>query len=149
MPSPENLSTSVKIVSALDYADGSADRTGAIIDMLGYESVLMIVKTAAIAAGGTNSIKAQQGALPAMGDAADLAGTKVDIAADDDNQIFYLDIVRPQERYVRLYVDKDGANNMAESAIYIQYDARFRPVVNNVADLVTGELHVSPAEGVA
>ncbi len=150
MPSPENLSTSVKIVSALDYADGNADRNGAGLDMSGYESVLMIVKFAAIAAGAVTSIKAQQSDDDGVADAySDLAGTGVAVAADDDNQIFYLDIVRPQKRYVRLVIDKDAANNAAEEAIYLQYDARVRPVVNNVADKVTGELHVSPDEGAA
>lgn len=149
MPQPKNLSTAVKVSSALDYADGNADRTAAILDMSGYEGVLMIVKTAAIAAGGTNSIKAQQGALSNGNDMADLAGTKIDIAADDDNQVFVIDLANPQERYVRLFVDKDAANNMAESAIYIQYGARVQPVSNNVTDAVTTELHVAPDEGTA
>ena len=144
-----NLSNDVKIVSALDYASGTADRTGAVLDMQGFDGVLMVVKLAAVAAGGTNSIKAQQGAAAAMGDAADLVGTAQTIADDDDNQVFMIDVYKPAERYVRLYVDKDTANAMAESAIYIQYGAKKRPVVQTVANAVTYELHVSPAEGTA
>lgn len=143
------LTERVKIVSALDYASGTADRTGATLDMAGYDGVLMVVKLAAVAAGGTNSIKAQQGAASNLSDAADLEGTKIDIADDDDNQIFVIDLFKPTERYVRLYVDKDTANACAESALYIQYAGRSQPVTLNVTDLVTGEAHVAPAEGTA
>ena len=139
----------LKVTTALDYASGTADRTGTILDMKGFEGVLMIVKVAAVAAGGTNSIKAQSGAASNLSDAADLAGTAQAIADDDDNQIFIIDLVKPIERYVRLYVDKDTTNACAESAVYVQYGARSKPVVQTVTDAVTYEVHVSPAEGTA
>jgi hypothetical protein len=143
------LSERIKIVSALDYASGTADRDGATLDMAGYDGVLTIVKFATIAADGTNSIKMQQGASATLTDAADLAGTKIDVAHDDDNQIFVIDLFKPTERYVRVVVDKDTSHACAESAIYIQYAGRSLPVTLNVTDLVTGEAHVSPAEGTA
>lgn len=144
-----NLGKDTKITTALDYASGTADRDGAALDMQGYEGVLMIVKFATIAAGATTSIKAQQGAQSDLSDAADLEGTGITVAADDDDQVFVIDLYRPQERYVRLVVDKDGSNAAAESAVYIQYGPRNRPVDNNVTDEVTYELHVSPDEGTA
>lgn len=139
----------IKITTALDYASGTADRTGAVLDMNGYQGVMMVVKFATIATGGTNSIKAQQGAAANLSDAADLLGTAQTIADDDDNQIFVIDLYRPQERYVRLYVDKDTVNACAESAVYIQYGPTYRPTVNTVANAVTTERHLSPAEGTA
>lgn len=144
-----NLSKNAKVSSALDYASGSADRTGATLDMQGWDGVLMIVKFAAIADTAVTKIKAQQGEASDMSDAADLAGTGIDVAGDDDNQIFIIDIYRPRERYVRLYVDKDASNATAESAVYIQYKGRKGPVDNNVANAVTVETHISPAEGTA
>lgn len=143
------LIKNIKITSALDYASGSADRNGAVLDMSGYEGVLMIVKFATIASGATAKIKAQQGAQSDLSDAADLAGTGISVADDDDNQIFIIDLHKPQERYVRVVVDKDGSNATAESAIYIQYGGSKFPINNNVADAVTYELHVSPDEGTA
>jgi hypothetical protein len=139
-----------KIVSALDYASGTADRTGAALDTLGWGGVLTIVKLAAVAASGTNSIKMQQGAAANLSDAADLTGTSIAIADDDDNQIFVIDLVRPQERYVRVYVDKDTSNACAESAIYILY-RNLGDTLSTIAvtDAVTYERHVSPAEGTA
>ena len=84
--------------TALDHAEGSADRNGAIYDTKGYESVLMVVKFGDIAAGAVTSIKAQSGAASDMSDAADLLGTGISVAADDDNQIFIIDLVKPRER---------------------------------------------------
>lgn len=144
-----NKGNDIKIVSALDYASGSADRNGATLDMAGYDGVLMIVKLAAVATGGVNSIKAQQGSASDLSDAADLAGSKLTVADDDDNQIFVIDLFRPQKRYVRLLVDKDATNACAESAIYIQYGAKQRAIALNVTDLVTGKVLASPAEGTA
>lgn len=144
-----SLWNDTKITTALDYASGTSDRNGAILDMSGYEGVLMIVKFATIAAGATTSIKAQQDTAAGGGTMADLAGTGITVANDDDNQIFCIDLKQPRERYVRVVVDKDGANAVAESAIYIQYGAHEVPVTNTVTDEVTGEFHVAPAEGTA
>jgi hypothetical protein len=139
----------VKISSALDYASGTAARTGAILDMNGYTGVLMIVKFAAITGSAVSCIKAQSGAESNLSDAADLEGCAVEVADNDDNQLFVLDIYEPNERYVRVAVDKDASHATAESAIYVQYGARNRPVENTVADALTYERHMSPAEGVS
>lgn len=139
------LSQNVKITSALDYASGTADREGAALDMQGWDGVLMIVKTAAIATGATYKIKAQQGATSTP--ATDIEGTSQTIADDDDNEIYFIDLYQPRERYVRLLVDKDTTNACAESAIYIQYKGKSLPSTHAAG--VTGELHVSPAAGTA
>jgi len=144
-----NLGKNTYIRTALDYASGTADREGEIMDMQHAEAVLMIVKFATIAGGATTSVKAQSGTDATMTDAADLEDTGITVAADDDDQIFVIDLYRPTERYVRVYVDKDGSNAAAESAIYIKYGVRKAPVDNDVANEVTYELHVSPDEGTA
>jgi hypothetical protein len=141
--------TEFKFTSALNYLSGTADRTGAILDMLGYRGVLMIVKFAVIAPGAVTSIKAQQDTVVGFGGVQDLAGTAQTVAADDDDQLFIIDLYEPTERFVRLYVDKDATNATAESATYIQYGAVLRPTTPTVADLVTYERHESPAEGTA
>ncbi|MEI6724610.1 MAG: hypothetical protein WCN81_00130 [Actinomycetes bacterium] len=146
----KNLSNT-KIVNALDYASGTADRTGAIIDMAGWTGVLMIVKFATIAASAVTSIKAQQDTDVAGGTMADLLGTGITVADDDDNQIFCLNLVKPEKRYVRLYVDKDAAHAAAESAYYILYGPHgiAEPTLANVTDAFTLETHTTPAEGTA
>lgn len=144
-----NLGKNVVIRTALDYTSGSADRNGETFDTQGFDGVMAVVKFATIAAGATTSIKMQQGAASDMSDAADLAGTGISVADDDDNQIFIIDLYRPQERYVRVVVDKDATNATAESAIYIGYSARSLPTDMALTDEVTYELHVSPSEGTA
>lgn len=144
-----NASSELQVRTALDYASGTADRNGEVFDSAGFEGVLMIVKFATIAAGGVNSILAQQGAAANLSDAANLEGTRISVADDDDNQVFVRDIVKPRERYLRVVIDKDATHACAESAIYIGYGARVAPVVQTLTDEVTYEKHISPAEGTA
>jgi len=140
-----NLSKHVKISDALDYASGTATRNGATLDMSGWDGVLMIVKHATIASGASGDIHAEQGNESDASDMTDLAGTKIAVADDDDNQTFVLDIYRPTDRYVRVVVTKDGSNAQAETALYLQYRGRKLPVTDMGADEY--ELHVSPSEG--
>lgn len=144
-----NMSAISQIRTALDHAEGSADRNGAVFDTQGYEGVLIVTKFGDIAGSAVTSIKAQQGAASNMSDAADLEGTGQTIADDDDNQIFVIDLYRPQERYVRLVVDKDASHNTEEMAWYMGYGARYLPTTMTLADEVTYERHVSPDEGTA
>ena len=144
-----NWLTSNKIVTGTNYADGSADINCATVDMQGYEGIVAIVHLAAIGGSGVNSIKWQQDTASGMGTAADLLGTGITIADDDDNQIFATELFRPTERYVRLVIDKDASHNLACSVHYILYGPEKLPVSNNVTDLVTSEIHASPAEGTA
>ena len=138
-----------KFTPALNYLSGAATRNGAALDMVGFRGVLMVVQFAAIAVGAVTSIKAQQDTVVGMGTAADLAGTAQAIADDDDDQIFIIDLYEPVEQFVRLVVAKDATNATAECAAYIQYGASARPTIPTVADLVTYERHMSPAEGTA
>ena len=104
-----NLSENVKISQAITVTDGAAGTTdinGATLDMSGHGCVLMAVTFGAIVFGAVTSIKAQQGAASDMSDAADLAGSAQTIADDDDEKTFYIEIVRPTKRYVRLVVDR-------------------------------------------
>lgn len=144
-----NLSTSTVIRTALDHAEGSADRNGEVFDTKGFEGVMMVVKLGDIAGSAVTSIKAQQGAASNLSDAADLEGTGITVADDDDNQVFIIDLYRPRERYVRVVVDKDASHNTEEMAFYIGYGSRKEPTVMTLANEVTYEKHVSPAEGTA
>lgn len=145
-----NLSKEVKISDAITPTNGAAgttDITGTVIDMLGFEGVLMIVRMGAITANAVTSIKAQQGQLSNGGDLADLAGTAQTIADTDDEKVYYIDVFRPQERYVAVFVDRGTANAVVSSAVYLQYGARKEPVTHG--SNIYGETWVSPAEGTA
>lgn len=145
-----NISKNQKIsiaVTPTEGAAGTTDINGATLDMQGFEGVLMIVTFGAITGSAVTSIKAQQGAAANLSDAADLLGTAQTIADDADDKTFYIDLYKPQERYVRLVVDRATQNAVVASATYIQYRSRVAPVTHGTN--VAGELHIGPAEGTA
>ena len=145
------LSKAVKITQAITVtngAAGTADINGVTLDMANFEGVLIAVRMGAITGGAVTSIKAQQGAASDLSDAADLAGTAQTIADTDDEKTFYIDLYKPRERYVRLVVDRGTANAVVSSADYIQYGPRSLPVASHGSN-VSGETHISPAEGTA
>lgn len=142
------ISQDVKMTVGLAYASGTADRNGTTLDMQGWDGVLMLCTLGAVATGATTVLKAQQGAASTLGDAADLAGSSIAIADDDDSGVKYLDIFEPRERYVRCVVDKDGENACAETVTYIQYRGKHAPTAAHGSG-VAGEAHLSPAEGTA
>jgi len=140
-----NLSKNIKITNGLDYASGTATREGAILDMANWDGVLAIVKHAEIAGSASGDFHWEQGAESDLSDDADLLGTAIAVADDDDNEIFASDLYRPTDRYVRGVITKDGAHAQAEMLIYVQYCGRKAPVTDAGAD--EHELHISPAEG--
>lgn len=142
------LTDYTKLSVGLAYGTGTADREGAVLDMKGWDGVLMIVQLGTIATGGTNSVKAQQGTLSNGTDMADLLGTKQVIADDDDGEVVFIDLYQPREQYVRVYVDKDTSNACAETVTYLQYKGLSNPPTA-MGSGVNGEQHASPAEGTA
>ena len=143
-----NLSKNVKItkVKVATVAGTSAINSDS-VDMAGYEGVLFFTTVLAITSGGLQSINGAQSSDDSNFD--DLLGSKVTIADDDDDQTFFLDIYRPEDRYVRLEVARATQNSAFGEIYAIRYGARELPVDNNVTDLVTGEQHSSPIEGTA
>jgi len=145
-----NLSKQVKISSAVTPTEGAAaatDLLGTTLDMAGYDGVLMIVRMGAITTGAVTGLRAQQGADSGLSDAADLLGTAQVVADGDDEKTFYIDLFRPEERYVRLVVDRATQNAVVSSAHYIQYKGSKAPSTHG--SNVSGETHVSPIEGTA
>ena len=141
--------TDRKYTVGLAYGTGTADRTGAALDMSGFQEVDIIVQVGTVATGGTNSIKAQSDSTSAFSSPLDIAGTAQTIADDDDGQVFIINVQNPPERYVRVYVDKDTSNACAETVTYCQYGPDSKPQTNTTTDAVTSEAHVWPATGTA
>lgn len=147
-----DITTGVEIESAITPTDGAANTTdidGSTVDMANFRGVLAVVRMGAITAGAVTSIKWQQGNASNMSDAEDLAGTAIAIADDDDEQIFATCLVDPEDRYVRIVVDRDTQNAVVADAQYIKFGSRTMPTTISVDDLVTFERHVTPVEGTA
>lgn len=145
------LSKNTKISQVVDATAGAAGTTdieGDSVDMSGFEGVLFIVMMGAITTNAVTSVKAQQSSDDGSTDAfADLAGTAQTVADDDDGQVFYIDVYRPRERYVRPVIDRGTQNAVVQSVLAVQYGPRVAPTTHGTG--VNGEAHVSPAEGTA
>ena len=144
------LGKDTKISIAITSADGVAgteDINGATLDMQGFENVMAIVTFGVITGSAVTSIKMQQDTDSAMGTAADLLGTAQTVADTDGEKTFYIDLVKPQERYVRLVVDRATQNAVVASATYLQYNGVKAPSTHGTN--VSGETHISPIEGTA
>jgi Na+/H+ antiporter NhaD/arsenite permease-like protein len=138
------LSEALEIHSALATTTaGTSDVTGSIIDMLNAESVLFVAKFGTAAA--NNSIKAQQDADSAMGAAADLAGSKVVVGSSDE--IVWLEIFEPQERYVRAVAVRGTSTTLDWCVATVRL--KKLPADNITSGTITGQALISPAEGAA
>ena len=149
MPANPHLIDDTKLSTAVTPtagAAGAANINGTILDMAGWDGVLVIVHFGTITAGAATSIKMQQDTVVGFGGAADLAGTGQTILDTDDDKVFYIDLRRPLEQFVRLVVLRATQNSVV-TAVYLQYRSRNKPSVQLAA--VAGEKWLSPAEGAA
>lgn len=137
------LSPYVKLTKVEDHtAAGTTDVDSASVDMAGYEGVLFLTSFGTAAT--DNYISVQQSSDDSS--FADLEGTKIGATASDED--VWADIYRPQERYLRVHVEL-GTSSTVESIWAIQYGPKSFPVDNTTTGTITGEAHVSPAEGTA
>lgn len=144
-----NLTPQVKTqIAVAQTAAGTSDITGSTIDTAGFEGVRFVVSFGTIAATGVQGLRVQQGAASDMSDAADLAGTAVAVADDEDNTLAIVEVHRPRERYVRCIVDRATANATVNIGIAELYGPAKMPVTQH-ADVPNSEIHGSPAEGTA
>ncbi|NQU38201.1 MAG: hypothetical protein HQ526_11490 [Actinobacteria bacterium] len=129
---------------------GTTDINSSSIDMQGFDAVTFYVCFGAITASAVTSVKAQQSSDDAAADAfADLLGTGITVADDDDNQVVALEVNEPRERYVRCVVDRGTANAVVDSIIAVQTRAGVEPVTHDSTTVVGSEWHHAPAEGTA
>jgi hypothetical protein len=140
----EQLMNNVKItlVKAAQTEAGTDFQTD-IIDMAGFEGVVFFGTIAV--ANAANYIYAQQDTAANGATMADLEGTKVVAAAN--GQVVWLDIYKPEKRYVRVYVERGGTDTATGDFYAIQYQGRKGLISNLVDNKLIGEIHISPAEG--
>ena len=115
------------------------------VDMANFEQVTFIVPVGTIVSGAVTSIKAQGSSDNSS--FSDLVGTSQTIADTDDDKTFYVNVVKPTYRYVRLVVSRATQNATIGGVIGIQSNPRSLPVSHGTS--VSGESHVSPAAGTA
>jgi len=144
----QNFAKDHKISQCSTVTAGAAattDINATSVDMLGFEQVTFVVPIGAIVAGAVTSIKAQGSSDNSS--FSDLAGTSQTIADADDDKTFYINVVKPSYRYVRLVVDRGTQNATVGGIIAIQSNPKTLPVSHGTS--VSGETHISPAAGTA
>ena len=119
----ENVRTEIAIVAT---AAGTTDVNGASTDMDGYRNCRFTVVFGAISANAVTSLQMQHRALST--DSWEDVGDELDVAADDDNQVFQIDLAVVTKRYVRGMVDRGTANAAIAIALYDKYNAKEMPV---------------------
>lgn len=145
-----NLTKNVKVTRVMSaVAAGTTDQNSSEVDMKGFEGVMFIAAFGTIDPTAVTSVKAQQDTVTGMAGAADLEGSSISVAADDDDLVVVLDIYRPQERFVRCVIDRGTANAVIDGVIAIQYGPRKKPTTHDATTVVGTEVHASPDEGTA
>lgn len=145
----QQLSTAVKITQVKTaVAAGTTDTQSDAVDMADYEGVVFIVSMGAISATAVTSANVQQSSTAALaGSEADLLGSKITIAATDDDKCLLIDVYRPTKRYVNAIVLRATANSVINSIVAIQYGAAMAPPTNDASTVIGRLTLISPAEG--
>lgn len=129
---------------------GTTLQTGSAVDMAGWEGVKFYYQFGAITAGAVTSCKVQQSSDDGAADAyADLLGSSVTVADDDDGQVVVIDIKRPKERYLKPLISRGTQNAVIDGILAVRYGPRTKDTSEAAATVVAREQHISPAEGTA
>jgi hypothetical protein len=127
-------------------AAGTSAITSSAVDTAGYDGCLFIVPFGAIVSGAVTSIKVQQ-CDTSGGSYADLTGTAQTVADTDDDKLFYVDVFRPVEQFLKRVVSRATQNATVGGIIALRYRGSVRPVTQGTN--VSGESFNWPAEGTA
>lgn len=146
-----NLGHNVKITRLLNgVAAGTGDtQTSSVLDMQGYDGVMLVTGLGAITATAVTSVKVQDGAVANLSDASDLAGSKISFADTDDNKAAIHDIYRPLKRYLQLVITRATANAVIDGIFAVQYRGDKRPTTHDATTVVKYVAMQNPAEGTA
>lgn len=124
---------------------GTSDTlTSEIVDLQGFDSVLLIATTGDVADTAVGTLRAFIGDAAALGDGVTKTATATftATATSADNKIVVLDVIRPGKRYVRADFVRATANIPVESIIAIRYNARNIPVTQGT-DVVANNISVN------
>ena len=144
-------SAEVRNISVYTAAGTGDVITSSAIDMLGYESAIVLVKLGAVTAGGVVTLKMQQSDDDAAADAySDIAGSALaNVGNASTLKIMAVEILNPKKRYLKCLATRSGGQNVViESITVLLFGAKVEPVA--LGATVDGSLQlVNPEEGTA
>ncbi len=143
MPQLSNAVLITKIKDATSAA-GSTVLESSVLDMAGYEGVLLFTSYGTAAA--DNLLKAKMSSANDSAAMGDIEGSAIAPGASDEDQ--WIDIYRPRKRYVQLAAVRATSTKLGDMWA-IQYGPRVKPTDNNTAGTIAGEALVSPSTGTA
>ncbi|MFG1202879.1 hypothetical protein V5F29_10850 [Xanthobacter aminoxidans] len=125
-----DLKNNIGVVKAITPAVLAATTTGDAIDLLGFNSAVLVVNTGAITSAGDFTAKLQESDTTTSGDftdvaADDLHGTfPASLAADSVVRVGYAGA----KRYVRAVVTKNSGTSIAAGAVLVKGNPAEKPV---------------------
>lgn len=134
--------------SGWTVAAGTSNVNSDIVDTAGYDGVRFIIGFGAIVSGAVTSIKLQENDVNSGTGMADIAGSAITVADTDDNKIAVAEVIRPQERYLRLATLRATQNSTVDFVVVELFQARAMPVTQDTT-VVSAEIALTPAEGTA
>ncbi|WP_275789102.1 hypothetical protein [Pararhizobium gei] len=120
----------IGVVQCIAPADIAASTTGALVDLLGFDSVAFIIATGAITGAGAFTFKLQESDTTLGGDFDDVAAVHYqapiagNLTAGDTAKVGY----RGFKRYLRPILTKGGGTSIFASVIAIKGNAADKPV---------------------
>ena len=138
----------VKIVPVeAAVAASQATTVGEIVDTQGFDAACFIYKLGTVVDGAAITLKVYQGSDAAVGDVAELEGASATIAtaASDSNKYLVVDVIKPQERYLRPTIVTATQNVTINDGTCYLYNPTVIPVIQP-ATVEDDTLVVSPNE---
>lgn len=125
-----DIASNVGLAASLVPAVQSATLKGSAVDLLGFESAVLVINTGAIAGDGLYSIAMQESDTTTDGDfddvaAADLVGT---LPAALEASTVYKQGYIGNKRYVRAVITKTSGTSIAAGAVFVKGRPHNAPV---------------------
>ncbi|MFG1301914.1 hypothetical protein V5F49_19185 [Xanthobacter sp. V3C-3] len=125
-----DLVSNISPVQAVAPAVLSATATSAALDLLGFDSAVMVVSTGTIVGSGNFTAKVQESDTTTSGDFTDVAagdlrgGFPASLAENAVARVGYIG----RKRYVRLVITKNSGTSIAAGAMLVKGSAAPRPI---------------------
>jgi len=125
-----DLKSNIGAVQAVAPSVLTATVNGNALDLLGFNSAVLVVNTGAIVGAGDFTVKLQDSDTTTSGDFADVVAAQLhgafpaSLGADSVVRVGYAGF----KRYVRAVITRNGGTSIAASAVLLKGDAVVRPV---------------------
>lgn len=113
--------------AAFEVAAGTGNINSDIVSTAPCDGLRFLIGFGAITAGAATSVKLQQGNDPALGDAADVAGSTVTVLDTEDGKVVVIDVFQPQFDYMRVVTLRATQNAAVDFLVVEKYGRRKLP----------------------